>query len=149
RLAAARRADEHRDVARVDVEAELAHGDGSVAVVLAHRVEPDQASPLPAEARDGSLCLVLAVNGSGSWIWGRWVALHPGEIGQRLQEHVVLTAYAVGIGFAIAFPLGIFTQRHRRWYGPTLGITSGLYTLPSIALFGLMIPIFHLSRTTA
>jgi osmoprotectant transport system permease protein len=75
--------------------------------------------------------------------------MHPGEIGSRLEEHVVLTALSVGIGFAIAFPLGIFTQRRRRWYGPTLAVTSGLYTLPSVALFGLMIPIFGLTRTTA
>ena len=34
-------------------------------------------------------------------------------------------------------------------YGPTLAVTSGLYTLPSVALFGLMIPIFGLTRTTA
>jgi osmoprotectant transport system permease protein len=95
------------------------------------------------------VCAVLAVNGSGSWIWWHWVATHPGEIGSRLQEHIVLTALAVGIGFVIAFPLGIFTQRHRRWYGPTLALTSGLYTLPSVALFGLMIPIFGLTRTTA
>jgi osmoprotectant transport system permease protein len=40
-------------------------------------------------------------------------------------------------------------QRWRRWYGPALGIASALYTLPSVALFGLMIPIFGLSRTTA
>lgn len=92
---------------------------------------------------------MLGTNGSGSWIWWHWIATHPGEIGSRLQQHVVLTVLAVGIGFAIAFPLGIYTQRHRRWYGPTLGVTSGLYTVPSIALFGLMYPIFGFTRTTA
>jgi osmoprotectant transport system permease protein len=92
---------------------------------------------------------VLGTNGSGSWIWWHWVATHPGEIWSRLEQHVVLTFLAVGIGFAIAFPLGIFTHRYRRWYAPTLAITSGLYTLPSVALFGLMIPIFGLTRATA
>jgi osmoprotectant transport system permease protein len=92
---------------------------------------------------------VLGANGSGSWIWWHWVATHLGEIRTRLSEHIVLTLLAVGIGFAIAFPVGIAVQRWRRWYGPALGIASALYTLPSVALFGLMIPIFGLSRTTA
>jgi osmoprotectant transport system permease protein len=92
---------------------------------------------------------VLGANGSGSWIWWNWIATHPGEIGMRLEQHVVLTLLAVGIGFVIAFPLAIVAHRWRRLYGPTLAITSGLYTLPSVALFGLMIPIFGLTRTTA
>jgi osmoprotectant transport system permease protein len=92
---------------------------------------------------------LLGANGSGSWIWWHWIATHLGEIRSRLQEHILLTFLAVGIGFVIAFPLGIAAHRWRRLYGPALAITSGLYTLPSIALFGLMIPIFGLTRTTA
>lgn len=94
------------------------------------------------------MSLVLA-NGSGSWIWWHWVATHTDEIRTRVSEHIVLTLLAVGIGFAIAFPLGIVSHRWRRLYGPMLAITSGLYTLPSIALFGLMIPTFGVSRATA
>jgi osmoprotectant transport system permease protein len=93
--------------------------------------------------------VLLGANGSGSWIWWHWVATHLGEIRTRLDEHIVLTLIAVGIGLVIAFPLAVAVQRWRRWYGPALGITSGLYTLPSVALFGLMIPIFGLTRTTA
>ena len=93
--------------------------------------------------------LLLGVNGSGSWIWWHWVATHTDEIRARVGEHIVLTLLAVGIGFAIAFPLGIVAHQWRRLYGPMLGITSGLYTLPSIALFGLLFPIFGLSRITA
>jgi osmoprotectant transport system permease protein len=96
---------------------------------------------------DGSL--LLGANGSGSWIWWHWVATHTDEIRARLGEHIVLTLLAVGIGFAIAFPLAVVAHRWRRLYGPALAITSGLYTLPSVALFGLMIPVFGLSRTTA
>jgi osmoprotectant transport system permease protein len=92
---------------------------------------------------------VLGANGSGSWIWWHWVATHTGDMRTRLGEHVVLTLLAVGIGFAIAFPLGVAAQRWRVLIGPSVGITSGLYTLPSIALFGLMIPMFGLTRTTA
>jgi osmoprotectant transport system permease protein len=92
---------------------------------------------------------LLGANGSGSWIWWHWVGTHTDEIRARLGEHIVLTLLAVGIGFAIAFPLGIVVQRWRSLYGPALAVTSGLYTIPSIALFGLMIPTFGLSRATA
>ena len=92
---------------------------------------------------------MLGANGSGSWIWWHWVATHTGDMRTRLDQHIVLTLLAVGIGFAIAFPLAIVSYRWRRFYAPVLGVTSGLYTLPSIALFGLMIPITGLSRTTA
>jgi osmoprotectant transport system permease protein len=92
---------------------------------------------------------VLGANDSGSWIWWHWVATHLDEIHTRVNEHIVLTLLAVGIGFAIAFPLGIVSHQWRRFYGPLLAVTSGLYTLPSIALFGLMIPTFGLTRTTA
>jgi osmoprotectant transport system permease protein len=92
---------------------------------------------------------VLGANGSGSWIWWHWVGTHLGEIRTRVEEHMVLTLLAVGIGFAIAFPLGIISHRWHRLYGPMLAVTSGLYTIPSVALFGLMYPIFGLTRTTA
>jgi osmoprotectant transport system permease protein len=92
---------------------------------------------------------ILGANGSGSWIWWHWVATHPGEIETRLREHVILTFIAVAIGLVIAFPLGVIAHRWRRLYGPALAITSGLYTIPAVALFGLMIPIFGLTRTTA
>jgi osmoprotectant transport system permease protein len=92
---------------------------------------------------------LLGANGSGSWIWWHWVATHLGEIRSRLDEHIVLTLLSVGIGFAIALPLGIVSYRWRRLYGPALAVTSGLYTIPSIALFGLMLPVFGLSRATA
>ena len=92
---------------------------------------------------------MLGANDSGSWIWWHWVGTHLDEIHSRINEHILLTLLAVGIGFAIAFPLGIVSYRWRRLYGPMLAVTSGLYTIPSIALFGLMIPTFGLSRATA
>ena len=92
---------------------------------------------------------MLGVNDSGSWIWWHWVGTHLDEIQTRINEHLVLTVLAVGIGFAIAFPLGIASHRWRRLYAPLLAITSGLYTLPSIALFGLLYPTFGFTRTTA
>jgi osmoprotectant transport system permease protein len=78
-----------------------------------------------------------------------WVMDHLAEIGQRTWEHVVLTVLAVAIGLAISFPLGVFAFRHRRAYAPITWVTGLLYTIPSLALFVMLLPIFGLSTTTA
>ena len=78
-----------------------------------------------------------------------WVADHLPEIGQQLWQHVVLTVLAVVIGLMISFPLGVFAFRHRRAYAPITWFTGLLYTIPSLALFVILVPAFGLTRTTA
>ena len=64
-------------------------------------------------------------------------------------HHVYLTLVSVGIGFAIAFTLGLIAHRRRWLVGPVTALTGALYTIPSVALFLLLIPITGLSNTTA
>ena len=78
-----------------------------------------------------------------------WVLDHLAEIRTRTWEHVVLTVIAVVSGLVISFPLAIFAFRHRRAYAPITWITGLLYTIPSLALFVLLLPIFGLTTTTA
>lgn len=78
-----------------------------------------------------------------------WVFSHLGDIVQRLGEHLVLTGLAVGIGFAISLVLGIWATRSRRVYAPLTWTAGILYTIPSLALFALLIPFTGLSITTA
>ncbi|MDQ3914518.1 MAG: ABC transporter permease [Actinomycetota bacterium] len=78
-----------------------------------------------------------------------WVVDHLDEVGTRSWEHVFLTLVAVGIGFAISFPLGVYSYRHRRVYGPIAWVAGILYTIPSLALFALLVPFTGLSTTTA
>jgi osmoprotectant transport system permease protein len=78
-----------------------------------------------------------------------WIADHAGDIGSRTLEHVELTAIAVVIGFAISLPLGIWAHRHRRVYPPITFVTGLLYTIPSLALFVLLLPFTGLTTTTA
>jgi len=66
-----------------------------------------------------------------------------------LVEHVLLTAVSVGIGFAIAFALGVIAHRQRWLTGPFTAITGVLYTIPSIAAFLLLLPITGRGNTTA
>jgi osmoprotectant transport system permease protein len=64
-------------------------------------------------------------------------------------EHLVLVTLSVVFGFLIAFALGLISHR-RRWLVPALTATTGiLYTLPSIALFSLLLPITGRGTVTA
>jgi osmoprotectant transport system permease protein len=78
-----------------------------------------------------------------------WVFSHGSEIWSRFLQHVELTVIAVGLGLAISFPLAVLAHRHRRLYAPIAWVTGLLYTIPSIALFVILLPITGLSTTTA
>jgi osmoprotectant transport system permease protein len=65
-----------------------------------------------------------------------------------LFQHIRLSALAVGIGFVLAFALALVAYRYRRLDHP-IGIASDfLYTIPSLALFQLLVPITGLTVTT-
>lgn len=59
-------------------------------------------------------------------------------------QHLWLVALAVGLAIVIGVPLGILIVRHKWLATPVLGIATIVLTIPSIALFGLMIPLFSL-----
>ncbi len=82
------------------------------------------------------------------WDW-TWIGHNLDEIWARTLEHVELTVLAVVIGFAISLPLGVLAHRHRATYPPIAFVAGVLYTIPSLALFVTLIPLTHLSRTTA
>ncbi|HVW87834.1 MAG TPA: ABC transporter permease [Gaiellaceae bacterium] len=92
----------------------------------------------------GSSC----VTGDHAFCWG-WVREHWGDtLGPALVQHVELTAIAVGIGFALAFPLALLAHRFRPLEQP-IGIVSALvYTIPSLAAFQLLVPFTGITWTT-
>ena len=57
-------------------------------------------------------------------------------------QHLRLVGVAVSLAIVIGVPLGILITRHRWLATPLLGLATVVLTLPSIALFGLMIPVF-------
>ena len=93
--------------------------------------------------------VVLAEDIGPKWLYWPWVQDHTEEIRQALVEHIQLTVLAVLFGLAIAMPLALLSVRYRRLYGPVIAITGVLYTIPSLALFALLLPLTGLSRTTA
>ena len=70
--------------------------------------------------------------------WG-WLDRNLDTVLEDLQEHVEIALLALLFGVLIAFPLGLAAYRWRVAYGPLLALTQILYTVPSLALFVLLI----------
>ena len=64
-------------------------------------------------------------------------------------EHVWLTASAMLFALLIALPLGVWLSRHERWARPVIGVANVLQTIPSLALFGLLLPVPWLGENAA
>ncbi|HEU5216889.1 MAG TPA: ABC transporter permease [Gaiellaceae bacterium] len=83
------------------------------------------------------------------WFCTDWIRDHWGDTLQpALVQHIELTLIAVAIGFAIAFLLALVGFRFRLLDPPLGAFTDFLYTLPSLALFQLLVPITGLTVTT-
>jgi osmoprotectant transport system permease protein len=78
-----------------------------------------------------------------------WLVAHPGELAFRTGQHLQLTLAALAIALAIALPLGVVAARNRRIGRPLLATLGIIYTLPSLAVFALLIPVFGLGFWTA
>jgi osmoprotectant transport system permease protein len=77
-----------------------------------------------------------------------WLATHLDDVAYRTFQHLLLTAIAVSVGFAISFILAIVAVRRRRAGVPILAVADLLYTIPSLALFGVLISITGISLLT-
>lgn len=64
------------------------------------------------------------------------------RIGARTVEHLRLVAIALAAALAVAIPLGILAARNRRFGGFVVSTTGILQTIPSLALFVMLIPFF-------
>ena len=78
-----------------------------------------------------------------------WIAGHLDDVATQLLEHLQLTGLALGIGLLISVPLAILAHRRRRFYAPITFVTGLLYTIPSLALFAILVPFTGLSTLTA
>lgn len=83
-----------------------------------------------------------------AFCWG-WVQDHWGDTLQpALLQHLKLTGIAVAIGFAIAFAAALLAHRYRRLDQPIGLFSDFLYTIPSLALFQLLVPLTGITVTT-
>lgn len=71
------------------------------------------------------------------------------EILTGLQQHLFLSLVSILIAAVIAIPLGIFISRRKGIAEPVIGVTAIFQTIPSLALFGFLLPVFGIGSTTA
>ncbi len=66
---------------------------------------------------------------------------HAAELIGMLTRHVVLVSIALGVAIAVGVPLGIITARWPRIGRPLVAIASIVQAIPSLALFGFLLPL--------
>ena len=64
-------------------------------------------------------------------------------------DHLILSLQAVALALIVAIPLGIVVARYRRLSLPVISLLGALYTVPSLAFLGLLIPTLGLGRDNA
>src|SRR5689334_11862895 len=69
-----------------------------------------------------------------------WSA-HRDEVLTLLAQHIVLVAASTFAAVAIAVPLGIFAARRPRLAAPLTGLANIVQTIPSLAMFGFLLPV--------
>ncbi|MDF9813906.1 ABC transporter permease [Streptomyces sp. SPB162] len=85
-------------------------------------------------------CLV-----SNDWICGEYLRTRSHELTDATVQHLWITAVSVALGLLIAFPVALVARRWRPLAGPVLGLATVLYTVPSLAMFSLLLPVFGIS----
>ena len=76
-------------------------------------------------------------------------ARHAGEVWLLVGQHVGLVAISTAIALGLGLPLGVLVARRPAWRQPVLGLANVFQTIPSLAVFGLLIPIFGIGAWTA
>ena len=96
------------------------------------------AAPSPADN-----CLVR-----NDWICGKYLSTRASELTDALVQHLGIVVASVLLGLLVAFPLALLARRYRRLEGLVLGTTTAIYTIPSLALFSLLVPLTGLGVET-
>lgn len=102
------------------------------------------AGPVIPDFGKASPCVVENRLFCPDWVRDNW----SGTLQPALVEHLELTLIAVSIGFALAFAAALVAHRQRWFEVPFSLFSAFLYTIPSVALFQLLVPITGLTRTT-
>ncbi|AXG78243.1 ABC transporter permease [Streptomyces paludis] len=77
-----------------------------------------------------------------------WISDHAGDLASLTLNHLQAALTAVFFGLLLSLPLAVLAHRVRPLRGVLLGVSNVLFTIPSIAVFVLLLPISGLTRTT-
>lgn len=78
-----------------------------------------------------------------------YILQHPAEVGALLGQHLQIVLLTLAIAIGIAVPLGGVAVRVRWLRHPILGALGVIYTIPSLALVILLVPLFGLNAKSA
>lgn len=104
-----------------------------------------QAAQIRLSSADEPSCYSRLVN---EWVCGDYLVDRRQEIVDATVQHIGITVVSVVLGLVIAFPLALLARRLPRLESSVLAVTTGIYTVPSLALFPLLVPFTGLSATT-
>lgn len=99
----------------------------------------------PAVSAREPKCYARDVN---AWICPDYWVDRQDELVEATTTHLQITVTAVLLGLAIAFPLALLARRVPRLESGVLGLSTAIYTVPSLALFPLLVPLTGLTKTT-
>jgi osmoprotectant transport system permease protein len=82
------------------------------------------------------------------WVCLEYVRTRQSQIIDALGEHVFITVTALAFGLLVAMILAVIGRRSRALSGSILGMSTVLYTIPSLALFSILAAFTRLTTTT-
>jgi len=96
-------------------------------------------------AEGGPACYVFPIN---DWVCGDYYLDRWRELWDASVEHLWITAAAVALGLLLAIPVALLARRYPPFEGLVLGATTIVYTVPSLAMFSLLVPFTFLTPRT-
>jgi osmoprotectant transport system permease protein len=83
-----------------------------------------------------------------AWVCPEYVRTRAGDLAAASVEHLRITIISVVLGALLALPLALVARRIHRLRAAILATSTAIYTIPSLALFALLLPFTGLTETT-
>ncbi|MDQ1648760.1 MAG: osmoprotectant transport system permease protein, partial [Frankiaceae bacterium] len=90
-------------------------------------------------------CYSRSVN---SWFCTQYVHDYSSDIQHAIVQHISLSALILAIAIVLSFPLALLALRAKWLRSSILGLLGVIYTIPSLALFVLLQPVFGVTHAT-
>jgi osmoprotectant transport system permease protein len=103
-----------------------------------------QEGPVIPDFGRGDPCIRANGNFCGKWFIDNFTD----RFLPRVVEHIELTLIALAFGFVISFAAALIAYRYTKFEAPFANVSALFYTIPSIALFQIMVPLTGIGRLT-
>jgi osmoprotectant transport system permease protein len=100
---------------------------------------------LPSAHQSANSCYSLFVN---HWVCPAYLSDYREQLESATRQHAEITVLSVLLGLAAALPLAVLARRYSRIESTVLGAATIVYTVPSLALFPLLVPFTGITEKT-